>query len=392
MARAPARSAAVRPAPLTSGTRFVIVYGKDRFLHEEHLNTLRAAMLKAHGEGGFDTVRFDGQQGPKILADVMDECRSMGLMQQHKIVLVDNAELLFKGEEDDEAAASKPKSAGKKSGPAAGVSGGVLAPRTVLAHYAEEPSPNATLVLRANSWKPSNLEKAVAAMPDDTGAVIKCEPMGEAEMVSWAMKRCKERHESSINAESAAALVRATGVDLGRIDSELEKLALAAGGDGSPITLELVERMVGCTRQEEFFAVQASLLSCEAPRALEHLRDLIEVSRHDPVPIAWAFIETMRKIHVAGRAVAAGRDVSRMEYQLKVFGPGKEQVMQQLARLSQVIRPRRAAALMNRAIKMDAGNKSGLGDPVRNLEVLAMSLANAGQGSLPAARGTGQRR
>src|SRR5207237_6759029 len=115
MARAPVKSAATeRPSSLDARARFVILHGKDRFLQDEYLRTLREALAKKHGAEGFDTVRFDGQQGARIVADIMDECRSFGLMQQHKVVLVENADLLVKADEDDAPAAPKP--VGKKGG------------------------------------------------------------------------------------------------------------------------------------------------------------------------------------------------------------------------------------------------------------------------------------
>jgi len=375
MARAAATTASDSSRPtLSAASRFVVLSGKDRFLQDEYLRTLREALAKAHGAEGFDTVRFDGAQGARILADAMDECRSFGLMQQHKIVLIDNAELLFKGEEEGE---SRPdaKSLGKKGGHRAP---GPLAPRDILIAYAEGPTDSATLVLRAGIWRPSNLDKAIAAMPAGAGAIIKCEAPSLDDAAAWAVKRCKARHNSTIDAGAARTLVETTGVDLGRIDGELEKLALAAGGDGSPITAALIEQLTGVTRQEEFFAIQGSLLSGDAGRALSHLRELIEVSRQDPVPIGWAYIEAARKLHLAAHGAKAGKNVFSMQYQLKVFGPGANEMLTGLARMAKVVSPGAAARLLNAAVRMDAGNKSGLGDPVRNLEILAVKFSEAG--------------
>lgn len=375
-AKAPAKSAAPadRPSSLSAASRLVVLHGKDRFLQDEYLRTLREALAKAHGADGFDTVRFDGQQGPKIIADVLDECRSFGLMQQHKIVLVDNADLLLKADED--AAPPPPKAAGKKGGARMPTP---LTPREILENYAEDPSSSATLILRASIWRPGNLDKKINALPDGQGAVIKCEPPTFDDAVNWAVRRCKARHNSTIDPEAARTLVDTTGIDLGRIDSELEKLALAAGGDGSAITLELVELMVGMTRQDEFFNIQGSLLSGDTGRALGHLRELIDVSRQDPVPIGWAYIEAARKLHLAARAASEGRNVFSLQYQLKAFGPGAQEMLASLAKLTKSTTPAAAARIFNQAVKTDAANKSGLGEPVRNLEVMAVKFAGEGR-------------
>ncbi len=376
MARTPAKSAGSAASALSSAARFVVLHGKDRFLQDEYIRTLRESLARTHGEGGYDTVRFDGQQGPRILADVLDECRSFGLMQQHKVVLVDNAELILKADEDD-APAPPPRSTGKKGGPRIAAP---LTPREILESYAESPSASATLVLRAATWRPGNLDKKIAALPDGAGFVMKCEPPSPDDAANWAVRRCKLRHKSSIDPDAARMLVETTGPDLGRIDSELEKLALAAGGDGSPITLDLIELMVGRTRQEEFFAIQGSLLSGDAARTLRHLQELIEVSRQDPVPIGWACIEAARKLHLASHAVQAGRNVFSLQGQLKAFGPGAQAMLEGLARLTRTVKPPAAAALLKSAVQTDAGNKSGLGEPVRNLEVMAVRFALAASG------------
>lgn len=379
MARAPAKPASKsaadgRSAALSAATRMAVLHGKDSFLQEAHLRVLREALAKAHGPEGFDTVRFDGQQGPKIIADVLDECRSFGLMQQHKVVIVDNADLLLKAGE--EGAPPPPKPAGKRSGPRPPAA---LTAREILQNYADDPSPSATLVLRATAWHPGNLDKKIAALPEGRGAVIKCEAPTPDEAVAWAVKCCKARHGATIDPEAARTLVETTGVDLGRIDSELEKLALAAGGDGSPITAELVGLMTTMTRQDDFFSIQGSLLSGDAARALSHLRELVEVSRHDPVPIGWACIEAARKLHLAARAAAEGRNVFGLQYQLKAFGPGAQEMLASLARITKTTAPAAAARLFDETVKTDAANKSGLGEPVRNLEVVAVKFAGVGK-------------
>ncbi|HMN40538.1 MAG TPA: hypothetical protein PKE29_06795, partial [Phycisphaerales bacterium] len=126
---------------LGAETRMLILHGSDRFLQDEKMQALAAALNKQHGADGVDTIRFDGQQGPRIIADVLDECRSCGLMQQHKVVVVDNAEMLLKETEGDEAPA-KPAPRGGRRAPVPHTA------REVLENYAAEPSSSATLVLR----------------------------------------------------------------------------------------------------------------------------------------------------------------------------------------------------------------------------------------------------
>jgi DNA polymerase III delta subunit len=370
---------------ISAETRMLILHGSDRFLQDEKMEALTSAMVKAHGKDGVDVIRFEGQSGPRILADVLDECRSTGLMQQHKIVVIDNAELVIK--ETEEEAPPPPKAAGKKRAPAPHT------PREVLENYAADPSPSATLVLRAATWRPGNLDKAVNAI----GGVFKCEPMSDAEAISWAQKRAKESHKTSVDAKAAGALVAAVGTELGRIDTELEKLALAAGGEGAPITLDLIETMTGQTREEEkFFVIGESLLETGAvgPRAaLAELRNLIDVSRHDAVAIGWAYMDAAKRVHMAAAAVKQGTPLKSLARPLKIWGFGAEfdRKLGAMEVAARATGPARAARLFNAVVAADAANKSSLGEPVRNLEVLTVRFAGALGGGGAASRPIGAR-
>lgn len=355
------------PQPVSAKTRILILHGKDRFLQDEHLRVLREALTAAHGKDGVDTIRFDGTQGARIIADILDEARSFGLMQQHKIILVDNTDLLLKADDDDAPAAPKPAK-GARRAPAP------QTPRQLLEGYAADPSQSAVLVLRASTWRPGKLDKAVEALPDGQGAILDCDPPSFDKALRWAMGRSKVRHNAPIDEQAAAMLLEAVGTELGRIDTELQKLALAAGGNGSPITPELIESMVGVTRQESFFVIQDALLTGDPAQTLHQLDQLLTVSRQDPTPIGWAFIESARKIHVAARAQQAGLSTRQYEGDLKIFtrGPARDQAIAAIAQGGKNAGPGGAAALLNAAVTTDQANKSGVGDPVRNLETLAV--------------------
>lgn len=367
MARKPASSSgpkAVAAARLTAATRVAILHGEDRFLQDEYLRELREALAKAHGgPDAYDVVRFDGAQGLSIVADIFDECRSFGLMQQHKIVLVDNADLLLKKAEDDEAAPSRAP-AGRRGAPPADV-------RRMMEAYAAEPSDSATLVLRATGWRPGNLDKAVAAL-GERGAIIDCEALDPGRAAGWATKRASLRHNTSIDAEAARLLIASVGTDLGRLDNELEKLALAAGGNGAPITAALVREMTGVSREEEFWHFQSTLAVGDVAASLSRMREMVEVSRHDPVVLSWSFTELARKIHAVRRLADAGQNVQPLAYKLKLFGDASS-----VFNAARAIPAPRAARLYDMAVDIDAANKSGRGEPVRNLEILTVKFSQA---------------
>ena len=67
----------------------VILHGKDEFLRQQYTGQLKHELGEVHGSDGVQMVRFDGVTAQ--VADILDECRSMGLMAPHKLVVVDAA-------------------------------------------------------------------------------------------------------------------------------------------------------------------------------------------------------------------------------------------------------------------------------------------------------------
>src|SRR5690606_8797359 len=112
-----ARKAASNQEPAVDAeTRICVIYGEDEMLKRQTLEQLRAALIAKHND--VEPLVFDGQSSP--LADVLDELRSYGLMQQHKIVIVDDADVF------------------------------VSAHREALERYAQNPVDNGVLVFRGS--------------------------------------------------------------------------------------------------------------------------------------------------------------------------------------------------------------------------------------------------
>ncbi|MFA6047173.1 MAG: hypothetical protein WC718_19480, partial [Phycisphaerales bacterium] len=274
--RAKAADDAPAPKPKTGGldatARVALLHGNDSFLRSLHTAALRKALEKAHKT--IDTVVFDGNTASA--ADVLDECRSFGLIAGYKLVVVDNADQIVKE-----------------------------ANRPLFERYCEsvaqgEP-PGATLLLRAGTWYPGNLDKLIA----EVGAVVKCDEPGEREAVGWVSKRAAKEYEAAIAEDAADLLVARVGTNLGRLDSELAKLVAAAGGQ--EIDRALVIEFVGASREEAAWGIQSTLLGATGPaEALGHLRYLLDVSRQPSQAIAYAFTDLARKLHAMSRTLQQG--------------------------------------------------------------------------------------
>lgn len=317
--------------------RVVVLHGEETLLRALYTQQLRDALAAAHGE--IDTVTFDGLSTPA--AEILDECRSFGLLAAHKMVVVDNAADAVK--EDA---------------------------RPLFERYAQSAAEghaeNATLVLRGPTWRAGNLDKIIAK----AGAVIACEPLAPDRAVAWTLARAKKEHGATIDRDAASLLVERVGVGLSRLDTELGKLAAAAGGASPLISRDLVAEFVGQSREEEVWGIQATLLEGDAARALEHLRRVLDISRQPTVLVSYALVDLSRKLHGASRGLRQGMSPWDIARPLRLWGPSKDAITDAARRTD----PARALRAFRFCVEADVRQKSGLGDAERTLERMVLRL------------------
>lgn len=334
-----ANAPAPPPAISGPGPRIVVLHGPDAFLHAEHTRQIREALEATLGAEGVQPVAYEGASA--AIADVLDECRSFDLMARHKLVIVDNADKLVAGDN-----------------------------RAIMERYAASPSPGATLILRAEKW---NKGKGLDALVERLGGFQTCEGPTEAEATAWAVKRAQKRHNASLDRESARAIVDRVGADLGRIDTEIAKLASAA--DGGAITTELVAELTGRSGEDELWAIQAPLLSDDPGAGLAAVRDAVTLWRQSATGALYAEIDLIRKAHAIARLTEQGENPFAAAKRARVWKDGDR-----LAAVARRAGGEALGALFAEASGLDAACKGlGLADADRAVETLALRFAMAGR-------------
>lgn len=312
--------------------RIILLAGPELYLQAENTRRIRAALEAAHG--GVDVTLHDGASVRP--AEVLDDCRTLGLMQPYRLVIVDAADQFVK--EDS---------------------------RPIIERYAAAPSESATLVLRASTWHKGKLD----ALIEKCGAVIPCAP--PADIPTWLTRHAREIGVR-ISPRAAVLLVDRVGDDLGRLHGELEKLSLASMDSGGEISDALVAEMVGATREEDIWKSQARLLTANPEAALKHLHTLLDAGpREATVPVAYLCMDMARKIHACSRAIQQGISLYSVAGELKLWS-AKEEVFA----LARKTGPRRAAKNFAQCVALDHRQKTGVGDPVRGLEILTLRFAS----------------
>jgi DNA polymerase-3 subunit delta len=349
-----ARSTATDPdssAKLDASMRILILRGPDQYLRIAYTRRLIDALRAEYGEIG--QFSFDGETVEPAV--VLDELRSYGLLQEHKLVIVDNADKFLAGPKDEEEPAGRAGSPGAKTA------------RELMERYAANPVDSATLLLRADTWRPGRLDKAVSKV----GTSLKCEAPKGAQAVNWCLGRCEKEYGRRLERRAAEMLVELSGTELARLDTELAKLA-AYVGDRQTIGPDDVKAIVGLTREEQAWAVQAALLSGSPQRAVEKVGELLRVSRQPEQLVIWAMTDLVRKLHTASSLLKEGESVGAIAGQLKLWGESRNLVPGVARRLG----PAPLARLLRHAIETDQRTKSGFGGGERTLEALALRIAD----------------
>ena len=321
---------------LTASMRVVVLYGKETFFIRDATRRLVEVLEAVHGE----IERFDLDGAEAQLSDVLDELRSYALIRHHKLIVVDDAEKFL----------------------AAGDGR-----RRAMEAYAANPSPESTLLLRAQSWPPGKLNAYVKKV----GVILKCDVQSDRDAVRWCLSECPVRAGCAIEQPAAQRLVERVGPALGRLDTELGKLA-AFVGEAAVITRDDVDELVAGSRQEKAWVLQEAILSGAPAVAWAQLRELLEVSRVPEQLCMWAISDLLRRLHAATRLLGRGVSAGEVRSRLRFFGPAGDRIIE-VARRGD---PLGLAQLLERSVQTDAAGKSGLGQTARNLEALTLQVTD----------------
>lgn len=303
------------------------------------MEEMTAELGRALSEAFDDYEQFSFEGSTASLADVLDELRSYGLMQRHKLVVVDEADKFLARE-------------------------GI---RKAMEAYVIAPVDEATLLLKADSWHPGKIDKLIAKV----GKKIKCDPVSDALAVSWCMERATSNHGRTIQRPAAVLLVERLGSSLMRLDTELAKLCAFVGAD-EKIKRGDVQEMVGQSREEQAWVLQSAIMSGRGPEALGKLHELLDISLVPKELVMWAVSDLLRRLHTAAQLLRQGVAPRTIMSQLKLWGASGNRIID-IARKAE---PRKFAQLLQLAIDTDRSTKVGLGNNVRNIERLTVQVTD----------------
>lgn len=125
-----------------------------------------------------------------------------------------------------------------------------------LEKYSENPQVTTTLVF-CYKYKKLDKRKKLNKLVSKTGVLFEGKRLYENQVAGWIQKNLKDRNYQ-ISPKASQMLVEFLGVDLSKIDNELQKLQLVVPA-GSMITPEIIEENIGISKDYNNFELRKAI-------------------------------------------------------------------------------------------------------------------------------------
>lgn len=271
------RPADVR-AHIKSGTTapIYLLEGDDPHLRRELAQEFVG--LVDEGLRAFNVHSFHGSEAgsqaarDEMMSAIVATARTLPMMAPRRIVLVHDAEWLV-----------SPRRAREEDAPAAKRTGRrprAVSPAEELEAFIERPEPLATVVFVAG---PLDANRRLVKLLRQHAVVVPCGVLDSPQEAGrWVQQRL-ERDGLGIDRQAVGLLVQMTGLDLGRLRAEVDKLALYAAGEPR-VTVDHVRAVVAAAVEPgEDFALGRAIWSGDAAAALREVGAALDTGAQPPM-------------------------------------------------------------------------------------------------------------
>lgn len=235
---------------------------------EEGLHAFNVESLYANEAG--NAASRDG-----LIGNILSTARTLPMMSPRRVIIVHEAETLLApkraGKEEDEAQGALDLAKKGKRG---------TTPVEELEAYFEKPEPMTTLVFVAGGLDGNRrLVKLLRKRADcvDCGSL---ESPRDAAL--WIQKRL-DKDELTIEPKALSLLLDTTGLSLGRIRAEIEKLVLYAAGESAITANHVRDLVMPQSEPGEDFALGKAIWNADAAGALREIAAQIDAGAQPPM-------------------------------------------------------------------------------------------------------------
>ncbi len=236
-------------------------------LQSRHDLAMEFAGLVDEGLHAFNVQSFYANEATnaasrdQLIGDLLAAARTLPMMSPRRVLVVHEAERLLsprKGK-DDEPEAVVESGARRKRG---------ATPVDQFEQYLESPEPLTTLVFVAGAL---DSNRRLVKLVRTRAVVVACGTLDTvAEAAKWIKTRL-ERDRLTIEPQAVSLLLAATGLSLGRIRAEVDKLTLFAAGEPAVTVQHVREMVLPASEPGEDFALGRAIWNNNARDALREI-------------------------------------------------------------------------------------------------------------------------
>lgn len=255
-----------------------VLTGDD--LQSRHDLALEFANLVDEGLQAFNVQSFYANEATnaagrdQLIGALLSTTRTLPMMAPRRVVIVHEAERLLapKRARDDEEALPElelPKK-GKRG----------ITPAEELEAYVEKPEPMTTLVFVSG---PLDANRRVVKLLRKHADFVDCGSLeSPRDAAQWIQKRL-EKDELAIDQRALTLLLDTTGLGLGRIRAEVEKLVLYAAGEATITAAHVRDLVMPQNEPGEVFALMDAIRDANPATALREVSALIDAGVQPPM-------------------------------------------------------------------------------------------------------------
>ena len=254
-------------------------------LQSRHDLALEFANVVDEGLQAFNVQSFYANEATnasgreQLIASLLSNARTLPMMSPRRVIVVHEADRLLapKNKKDEETAALEEPAAKASAGKGKRVA---TTPAEELEAYIESPEPMTTLVFVSG---PLDGNRRVVKLLRKHADVVDCGTLHDPrEAAMWITKRL-EKDEFTIDPKAITLLLQSTGLTLGRIRPEVEKLILYAAGESAITAAHVRDVVIPTEESEDVFALMDAVKESNAPRALREISALLSEGVQPPL-------------------------------------------------------------------------------------------------------------
>lgn len=249
-------------------------------LQSRHDLALEFAAVVDEGLQAFNVESFYANEATNVsardnlLGALLSTARTLPMMSPRRVIFLHEAERILsprRGKDEDEGQAELDLGSKKKR---------AITPVEELEAYFERPEPMTTLVFVSG---PLDSNRRLVKLLRKRAVHVDCGSLENAqEAANWIQRRL-EKDELTIEPTALQLLLGATGLSLGRIRAEVEKLVLYVTGESAITATHVRDLVMPQNDPGEHFALMDAIRDSQVAKALKEISALMDAGVQPPM-------------------------------------------------------------------------------------------------------------